>query len=394
MNDSKSQIRKQFNDSRCCVIIPTYNNIRTICPVIESVTKYTHNIIVVNDGSTDGTGDALRKIKNADIIGYSGNRGKGFALCYAFKYAASKGYKYAVTIDSDGQHIADDLPSFMNALKEHPESVIIGSRNMDQEGVPRKSSFGNKFSNFWFKFETGKNLPDTQSGYRLYPLEKITGRKYFTKRFEFEIEVLVRAAWRGVEIFPIPVHVIYQSGDDRVTHFRPVRDFSRISVINTIFVIWALLYEKPKKFLLSMTPSGIIRHLKKNVFHRNDPDHIVAFSVALGLFMGIAPVWGYQMLIALILASILRLNKVIVIAAANISIPPMIPFIIYLSFLSGSIVTGNDSSVVVFSSDVNLSMIKNNIIQYVYGSVILGFFAAFCGFVVTFSLLKIFNKKK
>ena len=65
MNDSKSQIRKQFNDSRCCVIIPTYNNIRTICPVIESVTKYTHNIIVVNDGSTDGTGDALRKIKNA-----------------------------------------------------------------------------------------------------------------------------------------------------------------------------------------------------------------------------------------------------------------------------------------------------------------------------------------
>ncbi len=98
-------------------------------------------------------------------------KAKGYALKKGFALAKEKGYDYAITIDSDGQHSADDLPAFAKKLKEEPEAIIIGSRNMEKEGIPGKSSFGMKFSNFWFWVETGIRHPDTQSGFRLYPLE-------------------------------------------------------------------------------------------------------------------------------------------------------------------------------------------------------------------------------
>ena len=97
---------------------------------------------------------------------------------------------------------------------------------MTQEGVPKKSSFGNKFSNFWFWFETGIKLEDTQSGYRLYPLKTIP-KNYFTRKFEFEIEVIVRSAWNGVAVKNVPIKVLYDPSE-RVSHFRPFKDFTRI----------------------------------------------------------------------------------------------------------------------------------------------------------------------
>src|SRR5690606_1887547 len=140
------------------------------------------------------------------------------------------GYEYAITIDSDGQHFPDDIPVFLEVLEKENGTLLIGSRNMMQEGVPKKSSFGNRFSNFWFWFETGIKLEDTQSGYRAYPLHKIP-LKYFTRKFEFEIEVIVRAAWKGTRVKNVPVKVLYDM-NERVSHFRPFKDFTRISILN------------------------------------------------------------------------------------------------------------------------------------------------------------------
>lgn len=117
---------------------------------------------------------------------------------------------------------------------------------MDQASVPGKSSFGNKFSNFWFWVETGLKMSDTQSGYRLYPVKQMAGMKFLTTKFEFEIEVLVTSAWRGIEITEVPVRVFYAEKENRVSHFRPFKDFTRISILNTFLVTIALLYIKPR----------------------------------------------------------------------------------------------------------------------------------------------------
>ena len=232
-----------------CVIIPTYNNGKTLKRVIEGVLQYTNHIIVVNDGSTDSTLHILSQYNQIQQIHLPKNKGKGNALRTGFNAAKVEGHDYAITIDSDGQHFPDDIPVFLEAIKENSSVLLIGSRNMMQEGVPKKSSFGNKFSNFWFWFETGNKLEDTQSGYRAYPLNKIPS-KYYTNKFEFEIEVIVRAAWKGTTVKNVPVKVLYDS-NERVSHFRPFKDFTRISILNTVLVLISLLYIKPRDFIRS-----------------------------------------------------------------------------------------------------------------------------------------------
>ena len=242
------QCREKFDTLKTCVIIPTYNNASTLARVIEEVVPFCNHIIVVNDGSTDNTIAVVQAFPAVQLINYEKNKGKGWALRQAFSYACKQRYQYAVTIDSDGQHFASDLPAFIEKLEILPDSLIIGARNMEQSSVPGGSSFGHKFSNFWFRTETGIRCPDTQSGYRLYPLEPISKMKFFTKKFEFEIEVLVRLAWKGIKIESVPVTVHYAPKETRISHFRPRIDFIRISILNTILVLIAFLYIKPGNF--------------------------------------------------------------------------------------------------------------------------------------------------
>lgn len=233
-----------------CVIIPTYNNAKTLRRVIDGVLKYTHDILVINDGSTDETSVILQEYRCIDKIELSTNKGKGNALQIGFKKAIELGYDYAITIDSDGQHFPKDIPVFIDKLHQSPlPLLLIGSRNMTTENVPKKSSFGNRFSNFWFWFETGIRLTDTQSGYRLYPLHYIP-KNLYTNKFEFEIEIIVRTAWNGVSVENVPIDVLYDP-TERVSHFRPFKDFTRISILNTVLVIIALVYIKPRDFIRS-----------------------------------------------------------------------------------------------------------------------------------------------
>ena len=251
--------RLMFVEKKVCVLIPTYNNEQTLEKVLRDVLSFTDQVIVVNDGSTDSTPAILNKFPTIELVSYEQNKGKGFALRQGFKRALEKGYHYAISIDSDGQHFAHDLPKFLHALDAHPSAVIIGARNMGQSSVPGKSSFGNKFSNFWFWVETGLKMQDTQSGYRLYPLKELSSLNFITRKFEFEIEVLVRAAWNGLEIVHVPVQVFYAEKGKRISHFRPFKDFSRISVLNTVLVSIALLYIKPRDLFrrLKKKTSGI-----------------------------------------------------------------------------------------------------------------------------------------
>ncbi len=387
-------IRAKFEALQACVLIPTYNNAATLAAVIEDLSAYTSHIIVVNDGSTDNTENLVRSFPSIQFISYNKNVGKGWALRKGFEHAVARNYHYAITIDSDGQHFAKDLPMFIEKLEITRDAIIIGARNMEQATVPGKSSFGNKFSNFWFKVETGINSPDTQSGYRLYPLQLLKGIRFITRKYEFEIEVLVRAAWRGVKIESVPVSVYYAPKEIRVSHFRPFKDFTRISILNTFLVIITFLYIKPRNFVrMLFDKKKMNEFLKDHLFQPHQSDLLKSVSVAFGIFMGIIPIWGIQLGTAIFFAILFRLNKALVIIAANISLPPMIPLIIFGSYKIGALWMGDRVGHLEFSKDITRESIRTNLEQYIYGSITLAVFAALLFGIVTFGLLKLFKKK-
>jgi glycosyltransferase involved in cell wall biosynthesis len=373
-----------MKEINCCIIIPTYNNCNTIERVINGVLKYVDatDIILVNDGATDDTPLLLEKYNTSiTILTNPVNQGKGISLRKAFKKAIEMGFKNAITIDSDGQHYPEDIPLFIDAAKKNPGALIMGSRNMEQEGVPSKSSFGNKFSNFWFKVETGITLPDTQTGFRLYPLEPISKMKLFTNKFETEIEVIVKLAWRKTPIIPISINVLYDP-DERVSHFRPFRDFTRISILNTYLVTLTLLYYLPLRVL----------HIIKREAVKSDESNLSkSLSIGFGIFMGIVPLWGFQLLIGIPLAFFFKLNKVLFVAAANISLPPFIPFIIFFSYLVGAPFVENHAEISSLNS-LTLESIHLNFIQYVVGAIILAIAAGIISTIASLLLLNTFRK--
>lgn len=377
---------------KVCVIIPTYNNAKTLQRVLDGVLYFTRDIIVVNDGSTDETIAVLGNYKQLNIFHLPKNKGKGNALQIGFKEALKQGFDYAVTIDSDGQHYPEDLPVFLETLeKEQQPVLLIGSRNMQHESVPKKSSFGNRFSNFWFWFETGIKLSDTQSGYRLYPLKYLPKRLY-TNKFEFEIEVIVRTAWKGISVKNVPIKVLYDP-EERVSHFRPFKDFTRISILNTVLVTIALLYIKPRDFFRSFKKKSFKQFLKEDILQSDDSNEVKALSVALGSFIGIAPLWGLQSFLSIFLAVVFRWNKVISFAASNISIPPMIPLIVFASLWVGSKFVGLPLTEIPDLDSINKEFFKAHLLQYLIGSIILATVVSLCLGIITYAFL-IRNRNK
>jgi len=375
-----------------CVVIPTFNNDRTLEDVLNDVSRVTGNIIVVNDGSTDRTEEILERFPDIDKVSYPLNRGKGYALRKGFEKAVAAGFQYAVTMDSDGQHYSKDISEIIKMSSIYPDALIVGSRTLPQEKLRQGSGFANKFSNFWFRFISGVSLPDTQSGFRIYPLDKIKSLRFFSNKYEFELEVLIRSSWRDIPLRSMPISVYYPEKSERVSHFRPFRDFFRISVLNTVCVLVAILYIKPFSFIQYFKKENLRTFLKENILNPRESIRKLTFSVMLGVFMGIVPIWGYQLITAIALAYVLKLNKLIVIVAANISIPPMIPFIIYFSYLTGGIILSSDQSMS-FTTEISFSWVRDNFFQYVIGAIGFAVLAAAFFGLLTFILLKVSRRK-
>jgi uncharacterized protein (DUF2062 family) len=265
---------------------------------------------------------------------------------------------------------------------------------MEQNSVPAKSSFGHRFSNFWYHVETGISLPDTQSGYRCYPVRQLENMRFFTNRFEFEIEVIVRAAWKGIPVLFVPVSVYYAPAGERVSHFRPFIDFTRISLLNTVLVFISFFYIKPRDLLRRL----FLKHKWKEVFVDElfDPSQSngrKSASVAVGICTAILPIWGFQLVLAIFLALVLRLNKGLVILFANFSIPPMIPLILYVSYQFGAFWMPGSAREVSLSKSLSLSAIRYNFKQYFIGSISLAVCAGLVAGAIAYLTLSLFNKK-
>ncbi|MFD2542759.1 DUF2062 domain-containing protein [Lacinutrix gracilariae] len=383
----------KINNLKICVLIPTYNNERTLKRVIDGVLQYTNNIIIINDGSTDSTAQILENYTQVQHILVPQNQGKGNALRQGFIKASTLGYDYAITIDSDGQHFPEDIQVFVEALEqaENKNLLLIGARNMSHESVPGKSSFGNKFSNFWFWFETGIKLTDTQSGFRLYPLKALNKLHFYTKKFEFEIEVIVKAAWNDVLVKNVPVQVLYDE-TERVSHFRPFKDFTRISILNTCLVLILIFYIKPRDLFRKLKKKGIKRFFIEDFLGHQDSPTKKALSVALGVFIGLSPFWGFHTLIVISLAILFNLNKAIAFGFSNVSLPPFIPFVLYASSKIGQTILGVDYN-------YTLEMFKNgfeitdHLKTYVVGSFTLAIIAATVLGIASFIVFSVFTKK-
>jgi glycosyltransferase involved in cell wall biosynthesis len=385
-------IKQSLTALNCCVIIPTYNNENTLEKIVSETLRITDDasdVIVVNDGSTDTTFSILKSLEGSiELVSYDENQGKGFALRKGFTRALELGYERAITLDSDGQHYPNDIHSIISISQKNPHAVVMGTRNMSQDSVPGKSNLGNKISNFWFRVETFISLDDTQTGFRLYPLKPISEITLFSKKFELEIELIVRLAWKGVPFEQAPVRVLYDE-KERISHFRPFKDFLRISALNTILFTICLIYYYPMRLLSFET----LRVIRNEAIKPAESNLNKALSIGFGCFMGVVPIWGLQLFVGIPLAVLFRLNKVLFIAAANISIPPLIPFIIYMSLLFGKYASGGAFELPDIW-DNSIESVETNMAIYITGALLFASSLAVFSFVVSLGLLRVFRTKK
>lgn len=390
------EIQSQIKSFRCCVVLPTYNNGKTLERVLNGVLQYTKDIIVVNDGSNDNTREILLNYPQITQLHQPQNVGKGNALKTGFKHAVSLGFDYAITLDTDGQHFPSDIPNFIEALEAsvNKNILIIGDRNMNTADVLARSAKGNRVSTFWMKAATGLKLQDSQSGFRLYPIKEMTSIRFMkaTKKFEFEIEVIVKSYWAGIDIVHVPIKILYDL-KERVSHFRPFMDIARMVVLYIWFLLVRLFYITPRNFFRKLKKKGLKRFFLEDFLRNQDSPKKKALSIALGVFLGLSPLWGFHTLIVIFLAILLRLNKLIAFAFSNISFPPFIPFVLLLSLQTGNWVLGIESHYTLEGIRENFDLMLH-LESYLVGSLVLSTSSALVFGLLGYVFFLIIDSKK
>ena len=373
---------------RICVVIPVYNHGLTLQKVVRGA-RAALPVIVVNDGSTDATPAVLAAERGVIVVTLAGNRGKAAALRAGFAEGEKRGFTHAITLDADGQHSASALADFVAACRRQPAAFIIGVRDLRKAGARLARRASNELSTFWFKFETGVGLADTQCGYRCYPLAALRPLRVTSGRYAYELEIMVKAAWAGVPLVAQAVEADYAAATSRLSHFRPWRDMAGISWLHSklsiqAFFVPAVLRRLATQGLLRDLPRGRrLRTVLRHLFSENaeTPGRLAA-AVGLGLFCGIAPIWGFQMAAAAALAHKFRLNKPIALTASNVSFAPVAPFILAAGLIVGHFLwTGRW---VDFSPAAAARQIPSYLCEWALGSVVLAAVAGLLGTGVTF----------
>jgi glycosyltransferase involved in cell wall biosynthesis len=226
------------SDGRVALVIPAYNEAASLRSVALDALAQHDWVIVVDDGSTDDTAQAVAGLP-LTLLRHTPNRGKAAALWRGIEHALQAGALAVATMDADGQHRAADLPRLLAQWRTHPAQIAIGSRLHQASRMPRARYLANRFANFWVAWAAGYPIADSQSGFRVYPavvLRAYRARRYRSAGFVFESEILIDAGRSGHTSIAVPIPAIYAGGQRR-SHFRPVVDILRI----TRMVAWKLL---------------------------------------------------------------------------------------------------------------------------------------------------------
>jgi len=373
-----------------CVLIPCYNHSATVAAVAQAALARAP-VIVVDDGSTE----PLPELLGCEVVRLHPNGGKAEALRAGFKRAAELGYTHAITMDADGQHFAEDLPAFLGAAAKRPAAYLVGVRNFREAGCPTHRRRSNAISTFWYRVETGVRLRDTQCGFRCYPLELVQELKIRSNRYAYELEFMVRAAWVGTPIVPVSVKCTYEPGKTGTSHFRTVRDFVHITNRNIILVLQSWFVPLSLRVDWSFGRKDRFWHVLHEFFTDNAHDpKTMAASVGVGLFFGIVPIWGFQLVAALWVAHRLRLNKVVAGVASNISIPPMIPFIFFAALTLGRrLLRGEWFTFREMSRADWFAAAKTHAWDWAIGSCVLAVLVAVTGTIVTYAIARMVRPK-
>lgn len=315
---------------RVIIVIPVYNHSITLKDVVARALDVHDAVMVVDDGSTDRGAEKLEGL-DVHIIRHARNLGKGAAILSAIKEARTLGMTHVVTIDADGQHDPDDFNRFIPVIKEYPDAIVVGKRDFKKADVPFGSRIGRGISNFWLRVETGKILGDAQSGFRAYPISVIENLKLREQRYALEIEVLVKAAWAGVELLEVDISTYYPPAKERVSHFRLFWDNLRLSLLNAKLTMRSVAPVPHRKIVNNRHGQGEkitvlhpLRSLKKLLTENTSPEQLAAAS-ALGVFLGTLPLIACHSIVILFAAAFFRLNKVVALSASQICMPPLIP---------------------------------------------------------------------
>lgn len=233
-----------MHKSEIIVIVPTYNNPKSIQKVAKDVLSYGYKLVVVDDGSNPKA--QLEPNANLTILRHEENQGKGAAITTGAKEAKKRGCEYFISLDGDGQHLASQIEFILQEC-DGKDQIIIGSRNFSIENVPGGSKFGRWFSNMWACWDTGQHIDDSLSGFRLYPVS-ILDLNIKTQRFDWEMEVLVKHAWKGRFIKEKIIECYYPKPEERVSHFKNFWD--------TASIVWVHIRLLPLKPILKRLPGN------------------------------------------------------------------------------------------------------------------------------------------
>lgn len=316
---------------RVLIAIPVYNHGGTLRMVVSQAVATGYPVLVVDDGSTDGGIETLVDL-DCRIYRMGSNCGKGAAILAAARIADQDGFKAMVTVDADGQHNPGEVENLVKAAANSSwPALVIGARQMIQDTVPGSSHFGRDFSNFWVRLECGADLSDTQSGMRLYPVREILQLQLNRRRYDFEVEAIVKLVWAGVAVSSVDVTVHYPDKKERISHFHKLFDNARLSLLHASLVIRRLL-PLPHRRLAGDPPESIgkltVKHplrTLKNLCRENASPLWLATAVWLGIFLGALPLIAVHTLVIIYAAHRLHLNKIAAVAASQFCMPPVVP---------------------------------------------------------------------
>ncbi len=311
--------------------VPVYNNPDTVADVVRRCCEQVPHVVVVDDGSDRPVQDLLDDLP-VTVLRHETNRGKGAALLTALRYIHVHDGDWMISLDADGQHNPEDIQTFLPHLQADPAAIYIGARDFNTPNVPGSSRFGRSFSNFWVQLETGKSLPDTQSGFRAYPVDLVSRLPLHGDHYDFEIEVLVRAAWAGLALRSVAVSVRYPPENERVSSFDKRKDNLRLSRMHARLVGRRLVPWPAKRLVkrdlftwwdLLKNPRRCIRML----LHENATPPGLAVAAGVGILLGTLPLIALHSVAILYVTARLNLNKVMALSIQNLCAPPFVPIL-------------------------------------------------------------------
>jgi peptidoglycan/xylan/chitin deacetylase (PgdA/CDA1 family)/SAM-dependent methyltransferase/uncharacterized protein (DUF2062 family) len=381
--------------AKTLIVIPVYNQTRSLRAVVEASIEAGFPVLVIDDGSTDGSLDTVAGLP-IERHRFPTIRGKGAAILAGAALAKRSGFEAILTIDADGRHDPADARRLLEASASSWPALVVGARRMESSDATRSSETGGYLSNFWVRLECGQALPDSRSGYRLYPVDLLSAMRFLSTSFAFEVEVLVRAAWAGYTIVSVPVPVRHPPAGERVSNFHRLKDKARLTCLHTWLVTRSLIPWPHRRLVRSKVADGdspgllqplrLLRHLSRE--HTSAVE--LAAAVWVGIFVGSLPIIPFGIAAIVYVNHKLHLNKLAGVAASNVCVAPFVPFacmetghfLLYGRFLSE------------FNWHTLLGEIHHRLWEWLLGALLIGPLLGLLGALLTYFLVRALRARK